>query len=213
MDDLAFGVIAFTSMLVVYNPVSAIPVFVALTMEDSEHERRAAALWGVVTSVLVLVVFAAAGTWVLAFFGITTEALQITAGTIFFGMGTDMLQGRRIRTKTTRQEQDEFAERGTTAIIPLGLPTLSGPGAIVTAITLAGQAVNPVQTASVYVAFALVGAVTFPLLVVAPALLGAMGRTGLNVVTRIMGLMIMVVGVQFVINGVGIAVGSWGFGN
>lgn len=81
-----------------------------------------------------------------------------------------------------------------------------------TVITLAGQAVNPVQLASVYVAAQLVGTVTLPCLRLAPALLGALGRTGLNVVTRLMGLPVMVVGVQRAINGVSTVVASWGIG-
>lgn len=212
LSDFAFGAIAFTSLLVVYNPISAIPIFVALTMEDTRHERFHTALWGVVTSIVVLVVFALAGTWVLRFFSITTEALQITAGLIFFGMGSDMLQAKRARTKTTRQEQDEAATRKTLAVIPLGLPTLTGPGAIVTVIALEGQAANAFQAVSVYVACVLVGAVALPTLVLAHRLLETLGRTGLNVVTRIMGLVIMAVGVQFVINALDAIAKSWGWG-
>ena len=209
-DDLSFAIIAFTSLLVVYNPLSAMPMFVAYTAKQTGRERRNTAWVGVLTSVVVMLVFTLAGSTVLAFFGITTEAFQITAGVIFFGIGSDMLQAKRSRVKTTRREQDESAERENLAIIPLGLPTLAGPGTIVTVTTLAGQAVNPVQLASVYTAALLVGAVTMPCLLLAPTLLNALGRTGLNVVTRIMGLLVMVVGVQLAINGVGGLIGSWG---
>lgn len=209
-DDLAFAVIAFTSLLVVYNPVSAMPIFVSLTEDDNDSGRRTTAVIGVAASVAVMVAFGAAGPAILTFFGITTEAFQIAAGIIFFGVGADMLQAKRSRLKTTRQEQDEAAQRNTTAIIPLGLPTLSGPGTIVTMIALTGEAANAVQVVMVHVAAALVGAVTLPLLLLAPALLGALGRTTLNVVVRIMGLLVMVVGVQFVINGATGVLDSWG---
>ncbi len=208
-NNLAFGAIAFTSLLVVYNPLSAIPIFVALTLDDTNRERRTTAIWGVVTSVIVLLLFAFAGSAILGFFDITTEAFQITAGAIFFGIGSDMLQAKRSRVKTTRQEQDEAANRKTLAIIPLGLPTLSGPGSIVTMIALTGQAENPVQLFWVYAAAVFVGLVTLPVLILAPTVLNTLGRTGVNVVTRIMGLMVMVVGVQFVIDGVGSVVGAW----
>ena len=209
-DDLAFAIIAFTSLLVVYNPLSAMPMFASLTADDSRRERFRTAGVGVLTSVVVMAVFTFAGFTILRFFGITTEAFQITAGVIFFGIGTDMLSARRSRVKTTRREQDEAAGRESLAIIPLGLPTLAGPGTIVTVITLAGQAVNQAQLVSVYVAALLVGAVTLPCLMLAPALLGSLGRTGLNVVTRLMGLLVMVVGVQLAINGVSTVVASWG---
>ncbi len=211
-DDLTFGIVAFTSLLVVYNPLSAMPMFASLTADDSRRERFRTAAVGVLTSVLVMIVFTFAGFAILRFFGITTEAFQITAGVIFFGIGSDMLSARRSRVKTTRREQDEAAGRDNLAIIPLGLPTLAGPGTIVTVITLAGQAVNPVQLASVYGAALLVGAVTLPCLMLAPTLLGALGRTGLNVVTRLMGLLVMVVGVQLAINGLSTVVASWGLG-
>ncbi|MCY4399841.1 MAG: NAAT family transporter [Gemmatimonadetes bacterium] len=209
-DNVTFGILAFTQLLVVYNPLSAMPMFATLTAEDSRRERLRTAAVGVLTSVIVMVAFTFAGHAILDFFAITTEAFQIAAGVIFFGIGSDMLQAKRSRVKTTRREQDEAADRRSLAIIPLGLPTLAGPGTIVTVIALAGLASGPVQLASVYLASVLVGAATLPCLVLAPALLGALGRTGLNVVTRIMGLLVMVVGVQFLINGIGMVVGSWG---
>lgn len=209
-DDFSFAVVSFTSLLVVYNPLSAMPMFTSFTATLTRGERLRTATVGVLTSVIVMVAFTLAGSSMLAFFGITTEAFQITAGVIFFGIGSDMLQAKRSRVKTTRREQDEASERENLAIIPLGLPTLAGPGTIVTVITLAGQAVNPVQLASVYGASLLVGLVTMPCLLLAPALLDALGRTGLNVVTRVMGLLVMVVGVQLAINGTAVIVASWG---
>ncbi len=211
-EDLTFAIVVFTQLLVVYNPLSAMPMFAALTMSDTPQERFRTAAVGVATSVVVLVVFTFAGHAILDFFAITTEAFQIAAGVIFFGVGSDMLQARRERLKTTRREQDEAAGRDSLAIIPLGLPTLSGPGSIVTVIALAGLADGTVQLVSVYLASVLVGLVTLPCLMAAPALLRALGRTGLNVVTRIMGLLVMVVGVQFLIDGVGIVIASWGGG-
>ena len=209
-DNVTFGILAFMQLLVVYNPLSAMPMFVTLTVEDTRRERFRTAGVGVLTSIIVMVVFTFAGHAILDFFAITTEAFQIAAGVIFFGIGSDMLQAKRSRVKTTRREQDEAAEQRDLAIIPLGLPTLAGPGTIVTVIALAGLASGPAQLSSVYLAAVLVGGVTLPCLMLAPVLLGALGRTGLNVVTRIMGLLVMVVGVQFLIDGVGIVVGSWG---
>ena len=213
-DDLTFSIVAFTQLLVVYNPLSAMPMFARLTMEDTPRERLRTAFVGILTSIIVMVVFAFAGHMILDFFAITTEAFQIAAGVIFFGIGSDMLQAKRSRVKTTRREQDEAAGRDSLAIIPLGLPTLAGPGSIVTVIALAGLAEGTVQLSSVYLAALplLVGAVALPCLMLAPTLLGKLGRTGLNVVTRIMGLLVMVVGVQFLIDGIGIVVESWGLG-
>lgn len=208
--DLAFGIVAFTSLLAIYNPLSAAPIFVTLTAHETPLSRRRTAYWGVFASVVVLLVFAVAGPAILSFFGITTEAFQIAGGAIFFGIGSDMLQAKRTRMKTTKKEQDEASLREGVAVIPLGLPTLTGPGAIVTVIALIGQAQDALQTATVYVAILLVGVVTLPILILAPGLISLLGRTGLNVVTRLMGLLVMVIGIQFVIDGVGSVLQNWG---
>jgi multiple antibiotic resistance protein len=209
-ENLAFGIVAFTSLLAIYNPLSAVPIFVSLTAHEAPGARRRIALVAVVASILVLLAFAAAGTAILAFFGITTEAFQIAGGVIFFGIGSDMLRAKRTRVKTTKAAQEEASLREGVAVIPLGLPTLTGPGAIVTVIALMGQAQGVVQTIAVYVSMLLVGIVTLPVLLLAPALIKLLGRTGLNVLTRLMGLLVMVVGVQFVINGVGGVLQDWG---
>ena len=208
--DLAFGLVAFTSLLAIYNPLSAVPVFVALTEGEAPAERRQTAVVAVAASVLVLLAFAVGGRWILAFFGITTQAFRIAGGIIFFGVGSDMLQAKRARVKTTKKEQEEASLREHIGVIPLGLPTLTGPGAIVTVIALLGQATGGLQTSLVYLSIVLVGVVTLPLLLLAPSLMAVLGRTGLNVMVRLMGLLVMVIGVQFVIDGVGAILQQWG---
>jgi multiple antibiotic resistance protein len=153
------------------------------------------------TAALVLLVFAVAGGAILAFFGITTHAFRIAGGIIFFGIGWDMLQARRSRVKATEEEELEGTTRDEIGIIPLGLPTIAGPGAITTVIVLMGQAEGPVQSLFIYGAIAVVLMVTGVALLLAPILLKRFGQTGLNVITRIMGLLVMVIGVQFVLDG------------
>lgn len=156
---------------------------------------------GLATAALVLLVFAVAGGAILAFFGITTHAFRIAGGIIFFGIGWDMLQARRSRVKATEEEELEGTTRDEIGIIPLGLPTIAGPGAITTVIVLMGQAEGPVQSLFIYGAIAVVLMVTGVALLLAPILLKRFGQTGLNVITRIMGLLVMVIGVQFVLDG------------
>jgi multiple antibiotic resistance protein len=156
---------------------------------------------GLATAALVLLVFAVAGGAILAFFGITTHAFRIAGGIIFFAVGWDMLQARRSRVKATEEEELEGATREDIGIIPLGLPTIAGPGAITTVIVLMAQAEGTVQSLYVYGSIAVVLLITGAALLLAPILLARFGQTGLNVVTRIMGLLVMVIGVQFVLDG------------
>lgn len=201
-EQIAFALLAFTSLLAIVNPISAIPIYVALTSALPAARRRATLRTATITGVLVLVVFGLLGTWILRFFGITTDAFRITGGLLFLGIGSDMLAARRSRVKTTALEEEEAEHREDVGIIPLGLPTLAGPGAITTVVTLVAQARSPAEHGAVYLAIVAVMVVTWVVLSLAPLLLHRLGTTGLNVLTRVMGLLVMVVGMQFIINGV-----------
>jgi len=199
--NVQFALLAFTSLLAIINPLGAIPLYVALTGHYTREHRMATLRRGITTALLVLLVFALAGTHILQFFGITRQAFQIAGGILFFGIGMDLLQARRSREKTTEAEETESSSKEDVGIIPLGLPTLAGPGAITTVIALNGQATTWMESLSVYLAIIVVLVVCWIVLAASPALTKRMGQTGLNVMTRLMGLLVMVVGAQFVING------------
>jgi len=201
-ESLGFAVLAFTSLLSIVNPLGAVPIYVAMTSSYDARQRRVTLRRAVMTGLAVLVAFAAFGPLILRFFGITTEAFQIAGGIIFFGIGWDMLQAKRTGVKTTEEEETDSANKEDVGIIPLGLPTLVGPGAITTVIAINAQAKNAFDVASVYLSIVLVLAISGGLLAAAPVVTRRIGSTGMNVMTRLMGLMVMVVGAQFEINGV-----------
>ena len=201
-SPFAFLLLCFTSLLAIVNPLGAIPLFLTLTAGYDARHRTATIRTAIVTAAAVMVVFGLLGTFILKFFGITTAAFRITGGVLFLGIGSDMLQAERSRGKTTAAEEMEAGLRTEVGIIPLGLPSLAGPGAITTVITLDAQATDYVHRAMVYVAIVAVVAICWAALQVAPRLVRRFGRTGLNVMTRIMGLIAMVIGVQFIIDGV-----------
>ncbi len=200
--SFAFAVLAFTSLLAIINPLGAIPLYVASTSELTDAQRAATLRRAIATGVILLFCFGFLGTYILKFFGVTTYAFRIAGGIIFFGIGSDMLQARRTRGKITRSEEEEAGQRQDIGIIPLGIPLLAGPGAISTIITLTAQAGNPFEFASVYLAIVAVMAVAWVVLSVSHRLVTQVGQTGLNIMTRIMGLLVMVIGIQFVIDGV-----------
>jgi multiple antibiotic resistance protein len=194
-------VLAFTSLLAIINPLGAVPIFMAMTAAYDPGHRRRTVSTAVLTAFFVLVVFATLGTYILAFFGITTPAFQIAGGIIFFGIGWDMLQARRSRVKTTEEEEEAAVGKEDVGIIPLGMPTLAGPGAITTVIALMGQTEQVIARAMIYLAIVLVLLVCWVALSAAPYVMRRVGPTGRNVMTRIMGLLVMVIGAQFIING------------
>ena len=199
---LGFLLLALTSMLAIVNPLSAVPLFLTITAGYESSRRRAMLHAALVTALAVLVAFGLLGTFILEFFGITTNAFRLTGGILFLGIGSDMLQAKRSRAKTTEDEDIEAEAREDVGVIPLGMPTLAGPGAITTVITLDAQARTPLQRGMIYVAIIAVLTVSWGVLAVAPVLFRRFGRTGLNVMTRIMGLIVMVIGMQFLIDGV-----------
>ncbi len=201
-SSIAFAVLAFTSLLAIINPLGAIPLYVAATADLTNKQRAATLRRAVITGITLLFCFGFLGTYILKFFGVTTYAFRIAGGIIFFGIGSDMLEARRTRGKTTRSEEEEAEQKQDIGIIPLGIPLLAGPGAISTIITLTAQADTPFEFASVYGAILAVMAVAWIVLMIAPRIVTKVGQTGLNIMTRIMGLLVMVIGIQFVIDGV-----------
>lgn len=205
-NTLSFFLLSFTSLLAIVNPLSAVPMFLAMTVRYSPELRARTLRRAIMTAFLVMVAFALLGNYILRFFGITTHAFQIAGGIIFFGIGWDMLQAKRSGVKATEAEETEGAIKDDIAITPLGLPTLAGPGAITTVIALLADARTVPNMIAVYVAIALTLLVSWMLLTLAPRVVRRLGQTGLNVLTRIMGLLVTVIGVQLVINGITVVV-------
>jgi multiple antibiotic resistance protein len=194
-SETQFALLAFSSLFSVINPISAAPIFVALT-SGSPADRRRAAVRACLTALVVLAVFAAAGGAIFAFFGITVPAFQIAGGLIFALMSI----------RTLEDGPDELShgdvQTPDPSVVPLGIPVIAGPGAISTVMILIGQAQDPMRR------FALGGAIlvnillTFVILLAAPAIVSWIGATGQRIVSKVMGLITAVIGVQFVINGV-----------
>lgn len=201
-DAIAFALLVFSSLLAIVDPVAAVPIFLTLTGDYSAEHRKKTLHWGVLTGTIVLMTFTLFGTLILRFFGVTTDAFRIAGGILFFGIGMDMLQARRSRGKTSESEDMEAGQREEVGVIPLGIPTLAGPGAITTVITLNAQARTGWHHAAIYGSIVLVMLICWIVLRLAPTMLRTLGQTGLNVITRVMGLLVMVIGVQFVIDGV-----------
>ncbi|HEX2202764.1 MAG TPA: MarC family protein [Longimicrobium sp.] len=156
----------------------------------------------ILTAFVVLAGFGLLGSWIFSVFGITTEAFRITGGIILFGIGLEMLQARRSRTRSTREEEEESRAVDDVGVVPLGIPLLAGPGAITTVLTLLAQARTPAAQATVYGVIVAVLLAAWLLLHVAPAVARKLRLTGMHAIERVMGLIVMVIGVQFVIDGV-----------
>jgi len=189
-----FALLAFSSLLSVINPVSAAPIFVALAPIEPA-ERRRTALKACLAAVAVLAVFAAAGGAIFAFFQITVPAFQIAGGVLFTMMSLREMEDR------DRHVTEEDAEKLDPSVVPLGIPVIAGPGAISAMMVLVGQARDGMHRIGLALALAASMLITLGILFAAPAIVARLGRTGQRVVTKIMGLVTVVIGVQFILNG------------
>ena len=200
-DLTAFAILCVSSLLAIVNPLSATPMYLALTDGYTPEHRRSTIRSAVLTAFTVLAVFALLGGAIFQFFGITIHAFRIAGGIIFFGIGMDMLQAKRTRGKTTEEEEREGLVKEEIGVTPLGIPMITGPGAITTVMVLMTQARTPYHVAIVFGAIAITLAVTYVTLGGAPRIMRVFGQTGLNVTTRIMGLLVTVIAVQFIVDG------------
>lgn len=203
MNELAaFALLCVSSLLAMINPISAAPMYLALTAGYAPAQRRRTLRSAVLTAFSVLLAFALLGGAIFQLFGITIDAFRIAGGIIFFGIGMDMLQAKRARGKTTEEEEQEGRTKTDVGVTPLGIPMITGPGAITTVMVLMTQANTRMHVVIVFGAVALVLFISYLTLLASPRLVRVFGQTGLNVMTRIMGLLVAVIGVQFVIDGV-----------
>jgi multiple antibiotic resistance protein len=189
--DFDFAVLAFSSLFSIINPISAAPIFVAMTQRD---KRKRAAFRASFAALVTLAVFAIAGGAIFSFFGITVPAFQIAGGLLFVVMSIE----------TLLKDRDELPQDSSDAdpsVVPLGIPLIAGPGAISTVMVLVGQAQNSFRWAALGTAILINIVLTLLILLAAPWIETKLGVTGQRIVNKVMGLMTAVIGIQFVING------------
>ena len=207
MDDtVQFSLVTFASMLFIVDPIAVVPTYLVITQGQSADQRRVTARRACVAAAILLAVFAVAGSRIFGLFGITMPAFRIAGGLILWLVAMDMLHGTR-STQEGAAEISEGQAKDDVALTPLAMPMLAGPGAISTVMVLAGQAHTTVQTIIVYGSVAVTLFISWITLRLAERLVVRMGQTGIRVMTRIMGLLLAAIAVQFVITGAREALG------
>lgn len=200
-EILEFALLAVTSVFFLVDPFAVIPMFLAITSNLPQNERRQMARRSAWTCAIVLSVFAVAGSLIFKMFGITLPAFKIAGGIILLQIGMDMLQARPSATKVTPEEAEEGTAKEDASIIPLGMPMLAGPGAISTVMVLVGDSHTLWQHAVVYATILLTAYISYVILAGADRVRRFLGETGIRILTRLMGLLLVALAVQFVANG------------
>jgi len=194
------ALITFTSILFIVDPLAAVPAFLVVTQDETTAQRRRTALRASMGVALLLIVFAAAGSYIFTLLGITLPAFRIAGGLILWLVALDMLRAQR-STQESREELTEGRAKEDVALTPLAMPILAGPGAISTIMVLASQAKSVADSAVVYGSIVLTAVTCFITLRVGERLLAVLGKTGIRVLTRLMGLLLAALATQFILTG------------
>lgn len=193
---------SFTSLFSVVNPLAAMPVFLSLTNRSSDEERVKTATKACIYMFIILVVFLLIGTYVLSFFGISLSGVRIAGGLIIMRAGYAMLGTEDSGKKLTDKGEAAALEKEDISFSPLALPLLSGPGSIAVVIGFASQANSAVDYLVNAASILIVVVLTYMLLRLAPFSEKYIGYTGLNVMTRLMGFIVLAISVQFILSGI-----------
>lgn len=191
----------FAGLTAILNPIGAVPIFISLMSAHPDLDPKRTGFVSAFTVVVVLMVALLAGEILLGFFGISIGSFRVGGGILILLMAISMMQAQTSPVKQTDEEAQDAAEKSAIAIVPMGIPLLAGPGAISTVIVYAHREVSVMHYVLMGASILLAGLVIWLSLRSAPHLSRFLGRIGINVVTRVMGLIMAAISVEFIVNG------------
>ncbi len=198
---LSFFSVCFPSMFSIVDPIGVVPVYLALVGTEPRKEQMRTAARATITATIVLSLFAATGAAIFHFFGITIPAFKLAGGVLLFTMALEMMRAKTSPVKNTPEETTDAKAKDDVAITPIGVPLISGPGAIATAIMWSSRATHAGEKVALYASIVLVTVITLLAMLFAARVVRVIGKTGINVITRIMGLILAATAAQFIIDG------------
>ena len=206
-----FLLLSITSLITLINPIGIIPTYIGLLGDYDPQEHKNITYRAILCAFIVLMTFSIMGNLIFNFFGITMDAFRIVGGILFMRIGLDMVESKISRTKSTPKEQKEAETKDEIAYSPLGVPLIAGPGAITSVMILSNQ-VNSINekilfTLSIVICMIL----TYIALIMGNTLSKKIGTTGIRIIQRLMGIILMVIAIQFIIEGLTPIVYSWNF--
>ena len=191
----------FAGLIAILNPIGVIPLFINLTYNQAAAERNRTALVAAVTVGVVLAVSLLCGELILDFFGISVASFQVAGGVLILLNSLSMLQAKMGATRQTEEEAQETAEREDVAVVPLGVPLTAGPGAISTVILYGHKPALFGRSVILLGGIVIVAVIVWAAFRLAPLISRALSRTGINIVTRLMGLIMAAIGIEFIAAG------------
>lgn len=211
---LEFAVSAFATVFAIVNPIGNIPFFYAVTDGYTREDKKRVAAKTCIVTAAVLFTFALFGQWIFSIYGITIPSFRIAGGILLFSIAFSMLQGQKSKTKLTDEERDEAMQKDSVGIVPLGIPMFAGPGAITTVMILVSDASTASDSlfrlAVIAGAVILTVVISYETLVHSERIFDLMGKSGAMAFSRIMGLLLAAVAINFVLRGIAQAIPLYG---
>lgn len=206
--DIVYALTVFTAIFAIVDPMGNIPIFYTLTERFSREERLRIAKKAVISATIALIVFGLVGNYIFMVFSITIPGFRIAGGILLFRVAFSMLYGSTPGTKTTDKERDESLEKEMIGVIPMGIPLLAGPGAISTVMLYNSQG-DLFNSVIVFISIFATFLLTYFLLRNVDRIFLRLGKVGSLAISRIMGLILAAIAVQFIINGIHQIVFEW----
>jgi multiple antibiotic resistance protein len=203
MGSITYLIASFTSIISVANPLTAMPVFISLTEQNTDKERATIAKKASFYMFLILTIFLLAGTYIMSFYGISLPGVRIAGGLIIMRAAYAMQTPGRDERKLSDKDKEAAQSKEDVSLSPMAMPMLSGPGSIAVVIGLASQAEGIADLTIVTMAIVLSALIAYLILRLAPISAKYIGPTGMGAVTRMMGFIAMCIAVQFILNGIG----------
>jgi len=206
-DVLSFALLSLSSVIIIVNPLGATLIYVSFTTTMDHPARDAIAKDACKFALIILLSVAILGTWILQLFGITLEAFRIAGGILLFGIGMEMVYAKTSRTKLTATEKYESRDVEDVAMMPLAIPMIAGPGAITTTIVLMNEAIaiTPVAIVIVFSSIIISIAITYFMMRNSDYIIKKIGQREYRAINRLLGMLLIAIAVQFVINGIRLA--------
>lgn len=202
MSALGLFAASFSSLFSVVNPFAAMPVYISLMEGHTDPEKIRTARKASTYMFFVLITFLLIGTYILSFFGISLPGIQIAGGLVIVRSGFSMLSPDNGGKKLTKKDQEAAMDKEDVSFSPLAMPLLSGPGSIAVVIGFGSEAQGITDYFVSGLAVLFTAFLAYLILRVSPKLVKYIGRSGMSVITRMMGFIVLAIGIQFVINGI-----------
>ena len=204
-----FFILCFSSLFTLINPIGIVPIFIATTDEYSKKERDIIAFKSVLFAFFVLILFGVLGEFIFSFYDITIHGFRIAGGLLLLKISFDMIESKRSRTRTTPMEEKAAEEKNEIAYTPLAIPLIAGPGSIASIMILSSESSHWNDKITLFIALGTVLSITFFTLKLSKHLTKTFGRAGLRIMQRIMGLILMVISIEFILKGIKDSIQSW----